>query len=119
MKNGFSFELYETEFTNCFTYSSYYPNGDLQLSLFGTNPKLNQTSHFADVTLEQNQIQLRENEIVVDCKFKPNLIPQLKGLGILQEQVGICAIGNMIYPIYKIDLNVISQKQYCMQAVAA
>ena len=31
---GFSFELYETIFKNCFIYSSKYKNGNLQLSLF-------------------------------------------------------------------------------------
>ena len=60
-----------------------------------------------------------ENEIVVDCKFKPTLIPQLEGLGILDKQIGICPIKDMLYPIYTINLDTVTQKQYCMQAVAA
>lgn len=119
MKNGFNFELYETKFTNCFIHSSFYASGNLQLSLFGINPELDEIAHFADITLEQNKIRLKENEIVVDFKFKSNFIPQLKSLGILQEQTGICAIGKMLYPIYTIDLNKISQRQYCMQVFAA
>ncbi len=67
MKNGFSFELYETIFTNCFIHTSPYPNGDLQLSLFGTDPATNETAHFADISLEQNSKVLKEDEIVVDC----------------------------------------------------
>ncbi len=119
MKSGFDFELYETLFTNCFIHSSNYSNGDLQLSLFGTDPAINEIAHFADITLEQNSKMLSENEIVVDCKFKPTLIPQLINLGILKEQIGICAINGTIYPIYTIDETMVNKKQYCMQELVA
>ena len=110
MMKGFSFELYETEFTKCFIHSSFYANGDLQLSLFGIDPELDEVAHFADITLEQNIIELKENEIVVDCKFKPTLIPQLEELGILDKQVGICPIKDMLYPIYTINLDTVTRE---------
>ena len=119
MESGFSFELYEMVFENCFIHSSYYKNGNLQLSLFGISPKTDEMEHFADITLNQNSRMLKANEIVVDCKFKPNLIPQLKSLGILKEQTGICVANSMIYPVYTIDLDTTQEKQYCMQALAA
>ncbi len=119
MENGFKFELYEMMFENCFIFNSRYPNGNLQLSLFGTDPETNETAHFADITLNQTKKELTDNEIVVDCKYRPNMIPQLLKLGILKEQTGICVVNSSIYPIYRIDLNKVSEKQYCMQAVAA
>lgn len=119
MKSGFDFELYETLFTNCFIHTSIYSNGDLQLSLFGTDPEINQTAHFADITLEQNSKMLNENEIVVDCKYKPTLIPQLINLGVLKEQTGICTIKDTIYPIYTIDETMVNEKCYCMQNLIA
>lgn len=119
MKSGFDFELYETLFTNCFIFSSRYTNGNLQLSLFGIDPATNETAHFADITLNQSSRVLSENEIVVDCKYKPSLIPQLVNLGVLKEQVGICAIKGAIYPIYTIDNTMVNQKQYCMQELVA
>lgn len=112
MENGFSFELYETIFTNCFIYSSTYSNGNLQLSLFGIDPVTNETAHFVDISLEQNNKVLKGNEIVVDCKFKPTLIPQLLELGIIKNQTGICIAHNDIYPIYTVDLSNV-QKKYC------
>ena len=112
MKNGFSFELYGTIFANCFLHSSRYSNGNLQLSLFGTDPATNETAHFADISLEQNSKVLGEDEIVVDCKFKPTLIPQLLELGIIKNQTGICVVNNSIYPIYTIDTSKV-QKNYC------
>ncbi len=115
MKNGFDFELYGEKFKNCFILLSRYVNGNLHLSLFGTDPKICQTAHFADITLEQNSRKLKENEIVVDYKFKPELIPQLKELGILKEQVGICVVELNIYPVYTVDFNVLNSKQYCEQ----
>ena len=115
MKNGFVFELYELIYTNCFIHTSKYSNGNLQLSLFGLDPATNEIAHFADITLEQNNVLLGENEIVVDCRYKPTLIPQLKNLGILNEQTGICVVDNSIYPIYTVDLTRIEEKQYCMQ----
>lgn len=117
MKNGFSFELYDMVFQNCFIHSSNYKNGNLQLSLFGVDQETNETAHLTDITLEHNKI-LRENEIVVDCKFKPTLIPQLLELGVLKSQVGTYVKKAMIYPIYTIDLSKIAEKQYCMQLVA-
>ena len=119
MKSGFDFELYETLFTNCFILSSRYTNGNLQLSLFGTDPATNETAHFADITLNQNSRVLRENEIIVDFKYKPTMIPQLIKLGILKEQVGICVIKDSLYPIYTIDKTMVNQKQYCMQELVA
>ena len=119
MECGFSIELYETIFKNCFITSSRYKNGNLQLSLFGIDPETNETAHFADITLDQNKRLLKENEIVVDYKFKPTMIPQLVHLGILKEQTGICVVNSSIYPIYTIDLTKISTNQYCMQELVA
>ena len=119
MKSGFDFELYETLFTNCFIYSSKYANGNLQLSLFGNDPTTNETAHFADITLNQNRKLIKENEIVVDFKYKPTMIPQLVKLGILKEQVGICVINDSLYPIYTIDKTKVYQKQYYMQELVA
>ena len=79
----------------------------------------NETTHFADITLNQNKRLLQENEIVVDCKYKPTMIPQLIKFGILKEQVGICVIKNTLYPIYTIDKTIVNQKQYCMQELVA
>ena len=119
MKNGFSFELYETIFKNCFLHSSRYSNGDLQLSLFGTDPATNETAHFADISLEQNSKRLRDDEVVVDCKFKPTLIPQLLELGIIKSQTGICPIKNNIYPVYTIDLTKVQKNYYYAQELVA
>lgn len=119
MESGFSFELYEMVFENCFIHSSRYKNGNLQLSLFGIDPETNQTAHFVDITLDQNTRYLKENEIVVDCRFKPTMIPQLIDLGILKEQTGICVVNASIYPIYTIDLTRIVANQYCMQKLVA
>ena len=55
MKGGFCFELYKTIFKNCFIEASRYSNGNLQLSLFGVDPAINETSHFVDITLEQSK----------------------------------------------------------------
>ena len=120
MKCGFDFELYNTTFKNCFIHSSRYLNGNLQLSLFGTDPELEQITHFADITLNQNTKLLKDNEIVVDCKYKPTLIKQLKNLGILKEQVGICIIKDTFYPIYTIDFSEIMENCcYLHELVAA
>lgn len=119
MKSGFNFELYETLFRNCFIFTSRYLNGNLQLSLFGTDPVTNKTAHFADITLNQNSRMLRENEIVVDCKYKPTLIPQLLNLGILKKQTGICVENSAIYPVYTIDETMVNENQYCMRELIA
>lgn len=119
MKSGFSFELYETIFENCFINSSKYKNGNLQLSLFGTDPTISEVQHFADITLEQYNKILKNNEIVVDCKYKPTLIPQLIKLGILKQQVGVYVEGCNLYPIYIIDLDKCKENYYCMQVLNA
>ena len=119
MKGGFCFELYGTHFTDCFIHASRYTNGNLQLSLFGVDPVINETCHLADITLEQNKNILKDSKIVVDSKYKPELIPQLIDLGILKEQTGICVINASIYPIYTIDLTRICANQYCMQELVA
>lgn len=119
MENGFSFELYEMIFENCFIHTSRYKNGNLQLSLFGIDPETNQTAHFADITLDQNSRSLKEDEIVVDYRYKPTMISQLIHLGILKEQTGICVVNANIYPIYTIDLTRIVENQYCVQELVA
>ena len=119
MESGFSFELYEIVFKDCFIHRSYYKNGNLQLSLFGINLETDEVEHFVDITLEQNRRLLKENEIIVDCKYKPTLISQLKDLGILKEQTGVFAINSTIYPIYTIDLSTVLAHQYCMQELVA
>lgn len=119
MENGFSFELYDEIFENCFINISRYTNGNLQLSLFGIDPKTNETAHFVDISLNQNSRKLKGNEVVVDCMYKPTLIPQLQKLGILKEQTGICIVNLKIYPIYTIDLNTIFKNQYNMQELVA
>ena len=101
-----------------FSYGKWF-YGNLQLSLFGIDPKTNEIAHFADITLDQNKRLLKDNEIVVDCRFKPTMIPQLIDLGILKEQTGICVINASIYPIYTIDLTRICANQYCMQELVA
>lgn len=119
MKNGFDFELYETVFKNCFVECSSYRNGDLQLSLYGIDPKLNQTAHFADITLEQNEINLQESEIVVNNRFKPTLVPQLEKLGILKQKLGMCIVKNILYPIYAIDFSKVKENCYYLDELVA
>lgn len=119
MKNGFDFKLYETLFTDCFIHKSRYKNGNLQLSLFGFDESIKQIAHFADITLNQTKKFLGNNQVIIDCKFRPNLIPQLKSLGIIKEQVGIFADNNMLYPIYTIDQAKVNQNSYCMQELVA
>ena len=48
------------------------------MSLFGLEPNVNQVSHFADITLEQNSVKLQDNQVVVNDRFRPTLIPQLE-----------------------------------------
>ena len=119
MESGFSFNLYETEFTNCFVHTSRYKNGNLQLSLFGVDAKTGETAHFTDITLEQTKRKLEDNKVIVDYMFKENFIPQLKDLGILKEQAGICVVNSAIYPIYTVDFTKISESSYCMQELIA
>lgn len=115
MESGFDFVLYNTVFYDCFIHSSRYKNGNLQLSLYGKNYDTNETEHFADITLNQEKRLLGDGEIIVDCKYKPTLIPQLLKLGILKEQIGIFAMKGSLYPIYTINLTVIKQKEYFAQ----
>lgn len=119
MEYGFDFELYEMVFKNCFIHSSTYPNGNLQLSLFGKDPVLDQTAHFADITLKQESKRLANDEIIVDCKYKPSLIPQLIKLGILKTQIGIYAKNLCLYPIYKIDLDKVMENKYQIHELVA
>lgn len=119
MKNGFDFNLYETLFKNCFIQCSSYENGNLQLSLFGVDPNVNQIAHFADITLEQNTVNLKDGEIVVDNRFKPTFVPQLVDLGILKEKLGMCIVNDTFYPIYKIDLSKIKENCYYLQELIA
>ena len=81
----------------------------MQLSLFGVDPATDEVAHFVDISLEQNTKIVGENEIVVGCKYRPTFISQLKELGILKEQTGICVIFDMIYPIYTVDFSVIKK----------
>lgn len=119
MEDGFNFELYEMIYENCFINRSRYDNGNLQLSLYGLNPETAQTENFVDITLNQNERALRENEIVVDCKSKPTLIPQLKDLGILNTQIGVCNVDNTLYPIYTANFAKVNENEYCMQELIA
>lgn len=95
MRSGFDLELYGETFKNCFIESSSYKNGNLQLSLYGLDANVNQISHFADITLNQNVVNLTDDTIIVDNKFKPTLVPQLEKLGILAEKIKMCIIDNV------------------------
>lgn len=119
MKNGFDLELYETLFKNCFIEYSNYTNGDLQLSLYGIDPTINEIAHFADITVEQNEIHLQDDEIIVDNRFRPTLVKQLEKLGILKEKVRNCVIQNIFYPIYKIDFSKVTEKSYYLNELVA
>ena len=116
---GFNFEMYNTIFTNCFIHSSYYSNGNLQLSLFGEDPNSNEVSHFADITLEQNLFNLKDNEIIVNSKFKPTLVPQLKKLGILTAVVDSHILNNRLIPIYSVDFSTITENSYYIDNLVA
>ena len=115
MEGGFSMEMYGELFTNCFIHKSKYPNKTLQLSLFGLDTNINQISHFADISLEQDMIKLKDNEIIVNILFRPNFISQLKKIGILKEQIGKCIIRNIPYPIYTINLTKVNQNGYKLE----
>ena len=119
MESGFEFNLYETLFKNCFVQCSSYTNGNLQLSLYGLDPNVSQITHFADITLEQDTVKLKEYEIVVDNRFKPTFIPQLKDLGILKEKTGMCIVNDVFYPIYSIDLIKLKENCYYLKELIA
>ena len=118
MKHGFDFEMYGTIFKNCFIECYTYPNNNLQLSLFGLDPNVNQISHFADITLDQNEVTLNENEIVVNDRCNATMTPQLIKLGILKEKVKMCIVNYAFYPIYTIDLNKVMENSYYIKELA-
>ena len=120
MRSGFDLELYGETFKNCFIESSLYRNGNLQLSIYGLDTKVNQVSHLADITLNQNVVDLSDDTIIVDNKFKPTLVPQLEKLGILAEKIKMCIIDNVFYPIYTINFSKMNgQKHYENELLAA
>ncbi len=119
MKCGFDFELYETLYKNCFIECSSYANGNLQLSLYGLDPEVEQVSHFADITLDQDEVSLQENEIVVNDLFKPCLVSQLEKLGVLKEKVRMCIIKRIFYPIYTIDFSKVEENSYYLKELVA
>ena len=74
----------------------------------------------ADITLNQNVVDLSDDTIIVDNKFKPTLVPQLEKLGILAEKIKMCIIDNVFYPIYTINFSKINgQKHYENELLAA
>ncbi len=115
MENGFDFEMYETVFKNCFIECSSYNNGNLQLSLYGLDPKVKQVSHFADITLNQKKEQLKDDEIVVNNHFRPNFVSQLEKLGVLRQKIRMCIVDNVFYPIYAIDFRKLKENCYYLQ----
>lgn len=119
MKSGFNFELYEEVFTNCFIEINKYLSGYLQLSLYGRDPKTNEIAHFTEITLDQNSIELKDDEVVVDNTYKPNFVSQLVDLGILKDRTGDCVINHAIFPVYTVDLKKINKMQYCMPKLMA
>ena len=120
MRSVFDLELYGETFKNCFIESSLYRNGNLQLSIYGLDTNVNQVSHLADITLNQNVVDLSDDTIIVDNKFKPTLVPQLEKLGILAEKIKMCIIDNVFYPIYTINFSKINgQKHYENELFAA
>jgi len=104
MCKKFDLNVYGKTFTECFLHFSKYVNGDLQVSVFGIDPDTNLTGHFLDISLEQNSIELQENEIIVDHRYKPEIIDQLEDLGILKEKIDMCVINFTMYPIYSLDV---------------
>lgn len=115
MESGFKFEFFEKIFEKCFIHISKYVNGNLQLSMFGIDPDMQKVTRFTDITLDQNSWEIKKNEIVVDCLYNSTFIPQLKELGIIKEQTGLCPVNNSLYPIYTIDYDKIKEKEYSMK----
>lgn len=118
MEQGFDFEMYETVFKNCFIEGNIYDNGNLQLSLYGIDPEIEQISHFADITLNQKTVLLKDDEIVVNNHFRPNFVQQLEKIGILKQKIRMCIINNVFYPIYSIDFKKIKENSYYLQELA-
>lgn len=119
MKTGFDFEIYGTVFKSCFIEASRYVNGNLQLSLYGLDSNVNQVTHLIDITLDQNIKQLPKNQIVVNDRFNPTLVPQLENLGILKEKLNVCIINNHFYPIYSFDFSKVLENCYYLQELVA
>ena len=102
------FSLIFLFYTNSFVIK----NRKKEISLYGLDANVNQISHFADITLNQNVVNLTDDTIIVDNKFKPTLVPQLEKLGILAEKIKMCIIDNVFYPIYKINFSKINSQRY-------
>ena len=119
MKIGFDFEIYGTIFKNCFIEVSSYVNGNLQLSLYGLDSNVNQITHLIDITLDQNIKQLPKNQIIINDRFNPTLIPQLKNLGILKEKLDVCIINNHFYSIYSFNFSKVLENGYYLQELVA
>lgn len=119
MNNGFNFSLYGRLFKNCFIEYSTYRNGDLQLSIFGMDTTTKEIAHLTDITLEQNCVNLGNNEVVVNNRFKPTLVPQLENLGILKEKLRMCIVNDVFYPIYSIDLSKLNENRYYLYDMVA
>ena len=119
MVRNFNFNLYGLKFTNCFIHKSRYKNGNLQISLFGTNLETGDTEHFVDITLEQKKIRLSDDRIVVNNLYKPEMIPQLVKLGILKELESRCVINDTIYPIYRIESTKVYQCSFRVPELVA
>ena len=80
---------------------------------------MEQVSHFADITLDQDEVSLQENEIVVNDLFKPCLVSQLEKLGVLKEKVRMCIIKRIFYPIYTIDFSKVEENSYYLKELVA
>jgi len=119
MCRNFNLTVYGTIFTHCFLHFSKYVNGNLQVSVFGTDPKTKLRGHFLDISLEQSTVKLEEDQIVVNTQYKPELVDQLETLGILKERIGMCAINFTLYPIYTVDIPMLSEYAYAESLLCA
>lgn len=119
MECGFDFKIYGTVFKDCFINYSMYDNGKMKLSLFGSEKGEEDTSHFADITLDSKKLRLSQDEIVVDNKFKTDFVPQLIKLGIIKEMVSVCKIGGTEYPIHKVNFPILFKNCYYPDALLA
>ena len=96
--------VYGKTFVNCILHFSVYNNGNLKVSVFGMDPDTSLRGHFLDISLEQNEISLADDCIVVNNRYKPEIVEQLENLGILQERIRMCVISNTIYPVYSVNI---------------
>ena len=64
-------------------------------------------------------VKLQDNQVVVNDRFRPTLIPQLETLGILKERIGSCIVKNVFYPIYNIDYSKVNENCYYLQDLVA